>query len=144
MEDIAPTVRFCSPLGQRPLLPRTYIESVLSDSSRPFFSRHRPFLALYEQTLAQKALEVANEYTDPALKQKYTNAALRFRIPYWDWASDPDIPDLVAKQQSIQLTTPTGVQTIPNPVYSYTFPPLYSDFADGLPDEKTVRFPHPR
>jgi tyrosinase len=99
--------------------------------------RHRPYLALYEQTLTKLVSDIANEFTGPE-KQDYVNAALRFRIPYWDWASDSSLPDVVASQGTIQVTTPQGNQTIPNPLYCYTFNPLPADFGSGLPDEQVV------
>ncbi len=56
------------------------------------------------------------------------NAAASLRLPYWDWAMDPpagqnDVPDSIA-QPSIQVITPNGTQTIPNPLYQYTFHPI--------------------
>jgi tyrosinase len=102
-------------------------------------NRHRPYLALYEQTLTSIIKDIANQFTT-ADKQKYVDASLRFRVPYWDWASDTYLPDIVSKKEKVSVTNPNGtVQTINNPLYSYTFHPLSSDFGDGLPDEKMVR-----
>jgi tyrosinase len=43
-------------------------------------SRHRPYLALFEQHLAKHVTDIANEF--PADKrQRYQQAAQRFRIP---------------------------------------------------------------
>jgi hypothetical protein len=61
-------------------------------------------------------------------------------VPYWDWASESVLPDIVSTQETVTVTTPSsGSQEIKNPLYSYTFHPVYSTFGDGLPDEKTVR-----
>jgi hypothetical protein len=38
-------------------------------------------------------------------------------------AGQNDIPDSIA-QPSIQVITPNGSQTIPNPLYQYTFHPI--------------------
>ncbi|CCA72436.1 related to tyrosinase precursor (monophenol monooxygenase) [Serendipita indica DSM 11827] len=98
---------------------------------------HRPYLALFEQVLYKHVNDIAASYTDAAKKTKYQAAARSFRIPYWDWALNADLPDFVSQQTTVTVDTPTGQQTIPNPLYQYTFHPVYSDFGDGLPDEKT-------
>lgn len=54
---------------------------------------------------------------------------------YWDWALYADLPEVVATQQQVTLETPQGVQTIPNPLYSYGFHPMYQDFGEGLSNE---------
>jgi len=46
----------------------------------------------------------------------YQTAANNFRLPYWDWASVADMPDVVS-QQYIQITTASGVETVSNPLY---------------------------
>jgi tyrosinase len=109
--------------------------------------------------LAKHVADIANEYP-AADKQKYQTAAQKFRIPcvfptcatlqlisltlhrYWDWALNADLPDVVSRQRQVTLNTPQGSKTINNPLYSYTFHPMYSDFGDGLPDEKMVGSVH--
>lgn len=83
--------------------------------------------------------EAANEFPDGPLRQRYSQAAISFRIPYWDWAAvpsdgGPTMPDSVTSQ-SVNVTVPSGdnVTTttiqIANPLYSYVFHPLVpSDF----------------
>ncbi|KAG8829703.1 hypothetical protein FRB91_002786 [Serendipita sp. 411] len=109
---------------------------------------HRPYLALFEQTLGTHVNNIANEFKDPAAKDRYQKAAQRFRLPYWDWAMNADAPDFVSMQKQVTLDTPNGTKTIDNPLYQYTFRPMYSTFGDGLPDEKmweswpsTLRWP---
>ncbi|PVF95429.1 Di-copper centre-containing protein [Serendipita vermifera] len=97
---------------------------------------HRPYLALFEQTLAKHVADIANEYQGDQ-KQKYVNAAQRFRTPYWDWAANADLPGFISTQSQVTVNSPTGQRTLPNPLFSYTFHPLYSNFGDGLPDEAT-------
>ncbi|KAM7189411.1 hypothetical protein V8F20_010141 [Naviculisporaceae sp. PSN 640] len=46
---------------------------------------HRPYLALLEQTLYRRMVNIANKYTDSAVKARYLNAAQKFRLPYWDY-----------------------------------------------------------
>ena len=43
--------------------------------------RHRPYLALFEQSVFKHICEIANQYPDAADKKKYLAAAQRFRIP---------------------------------------------------------------
>ncbi|KAG8808043.1 hypothetical protein FRC17_004155, partial [Serendipita sp. 399] len=99
--------------------------------------RHRPYLALFEQALAKHVTDVANEYP-AATKARYVAAAQRFRIPYWDWAANADLPDFISLQREVTVNSPTGSKTFPNPLYSYTFHPMYSNF-DGLQEETIVR-----
>ncbi|KAL1618339.1 hypothetical protein SLS54_007316 [Diplodia seriata] len=42
---------------------------------------HRPYLAMYEQTIYNTMSRIAGEFKDP----KYRDAARRFRLPYWDY-----------------------------------------------------------
>ena len=46
---------------------------------------HRPYLAMMEQTLYAKMLDIANAYEDPTMKRDYLAAADRFRLPYFDY-----------------------------------------------------------
>jgi tyrosinase len=48
------------------------------------------------------------------------NASLTLRHPYWDWAVYPALPDVVAEPK-ITVNTPTGWQTMDNPLYQYVF-----------------------
>ncbi|CAG7854383.1 Tyrosinase; AltName: Full=Monophenol monooxygenase [Serendipita indica DSM 11827] len=84
---------------------------------------HRPYLALLEQEIYNCMIQEANRFTDPAKKTKYLEAAKRFRLPYWDWAANGDIPDFISQQPTVQLETPDKgiVDNIPNPLYQYNF-----------------------
>ncbi|KAH8770537.1 hypothetical protein BGZ57DRAFT_437429 [Hyaloscypha finlandica] len=106
-----------------------------------FLTWHRPYLALYEQLLASHVQAIAQAYNSTT----YQAAANNFRIPYWDWASTPAMPDVVS-QQYVQITTPSGVKTVANPLYQYkfhTFPlnPAYFPASDGplAMDQFTIR-----
>jgi tyrosinase len=66
-----------------------------------------------------------------ATKARYQQAALTFRIPYWDWATEPPSGDkyfpTIVGQPSISVITPTSDNKpvlIANPLYSYKFNPL--------------------
>ncbi|KAF7945069.1 hypothetical protein EAE96_009849 [Botrytis aclada] len=99
-------------------------------SSILFAPWHRPYLALFEQYLFQIIQKIAATFP-AATKTRYQQAALTFRMPYWDWAATPPTGDkyfpTVVGQPSIQIVTPTSnnkpVQ-INNPLYSYKFNPL--------------------
>lgn len=50
----------------------------------------------------------------------YKVAADNFRIPYWDWASTPQMPDVV-NAPKLKITTPSGAQSVDNPLLQYKF-----------------------
>ncbi|MCJ1391703.1 hypothetical protein MMC18_004568 [Xylographa bjoerkii] len=95
---------------------------------------HRLYVALYEQLLHANARSIAATYNSsdgPA----YRVAAEAFRIPYWDWSLNPTMPGLI-NTPTITITTPKGVQDVPNPLYNYTFNPLPT--SPGFPERDTV------
>ncbi|TAQ87719.1 hypothetical protein B7494_g3943 [Chlorociboria aeruginascens] len=81
-----------------------------------FATWHRPYLALFEQVLASYVQTIAKTYNSAL----YQTAADNFRIPYWDWAAVMQLPDVVS-QPTVQINTPTGLQTVNNPLYFYQF-----------------------
>jgi tyrosinase len=97
---------------------------------------HRPYLALFEQVLHDRAIDVANEYPIGEARNKALDIANRVRLPYWDWAMDPPnaqegvVPESV-RCRTHTVTFPNGtVADIPNPLYRYDFHPLkYEDFS---------------
>ena len=97
---------------------------------------HRPYLALFEQVLHDRAVDVANEYPIGEARDKALSIAARVRIPYWDWAMDPPNPEEGVipgnlRCRTVTITFPNGtVGDIPNPLYRYDFHPLnYDAFA---------------
>lgn len=82
-----------------------------------FLPWHRPYVALFEQTLVNHAIEIAKEYDD----EEWTQAAETLRAPYWDWAEDATVPAF-AGEQEIEVETPDGKENIANPLYDYHFP----------------------
>jgi tyrosinase len=105
-------------------------------SSNVFLPWHRPYLALFEQALQRKAVEIANEYPAGDPQKKALSVANRVRLPYWDWAITPDnstegIMPASLRRQSVTVTFPNGTsENIPNPLYAYNFHPLkYEDFS---------------
>lgn len=92
--------------------------------SNIFLTWHRPYLALYEQTLYSHVQYIANTF--PANQRaRWQNAAKNFRIPYWDWAAPPcsgclSYPALITTQY-VNVNTPTGMQSQLNPLFRYDF-----------------------
>lgn len=64
----------------------------------------------------------------------YKNAADNFRLPYWDWATAASMPE-IANVKNLTITTPSGVETVPNPLYAFAIPnlqtPLFPANAEG-------------
>ncbi|KAF2115499.1 hypothetical protein BDV96DRAFT_646497 [Lophiotrema nucula] len=106
--------------------------------SNIFPTWHRPYLVLFEQMLYLNAQQAVNEFPAGALKTRYTTALSSLRMPYWDWAAIPPsgqsvLPSSLTKT-TVTVTTPKGVITIPNPLFSYTFHPLSaSDMGNSRP-----------
>jgi len=114
---------------------------------------HRPYLAFYEvgaapdtrlpdtdtafqQILYNLIQQIAQLYPAGPVREMYTSAAAKFRIPYWDWASIPAagesvFPASVGGSPTVAVDGPVGNQTIANPLWSYQFKPL---IPGDLPD----------
>jgi tyrosinase len=120
--------------------------------SQLFGSWHRPYLALFEQILHDRAVDVANEYPVGKAREYALAIADKVRMPYWDWAMNPsngegDMP-LCLRSPTATVTYPNGTKgDIANPLYRYDFHPLkYDDFSplsDFEFDEwnHTIRYP---
>ncbi|KEF59470.1 uncharacterized protein A1O9_04314 [Exophiala aquamarina CBS 119918] len=122
-------------------------------AATPFATWHRPYLALFEVALCSKpasrswapansrqqvlwthAQGIAEAYPDDQ-RPRYRAAALALRIPYWDWAIHPELPDVVT-EPLVTVNTPVGTRTIENPLYQYVF---QSDAAgNGFPSTDPV------
>jgi tyrosinase len=102
---------------------------------------HRPFLALFEQILHERAVDVANEYPIGQARDRAMELAARVRLPYWDWAKAPPnteegvIPHSL-REKCLEITFPNGtVAEMVNPLYKYDFHPLPSElFAELVCD----------
>ncbi|SPQ18279.1 b447e784-f57a-40e5-89a7-874d54feefc1 [Thermothielavioides terrestris] len=93
-------------------------------SSVLFPTWHRPYMALYEELIQT----IAGFWPAPE-RQRYQDAARRFRIPYWDWAATPPsgesvLPRSIGGSPYVDVEGPNGLQRIANPLFSYTFKPL--------------------
>lgn len=96
-------------------------------SSNLFPCWHRPYLALFEQKLQQAAVYVAEQFPAGPTRQMYLSLARTIRMPYWDWAAAPiqGLPTLplIVSSKYATVHTPTGDQTIINPLFRYDFHP---------------------
>jgi len=97
-------------------------------SSILFPSWHRAYMALFEQQFYSVMQTVVNSFPAGKKRNKYAKAASTFRVPYWDWAAQPPtglqtLP-AVFTSQTVSVTTPSGQQTIQNPLFHYEFAPL--------------------
>ncbi|KAK6539639.1 hypothetical protein TWF694_009845 [Orbilia ellipsospora] len=109
-----------------------------------FPSWHRPYLAAYEQILGGIMQNLASEYPAGAVRNRYQAAANRFRLPYWDWASDASVPDIIGNQPQVTVEKPQGFVKINNPMMSYSFHPFSTSFFPDNPFNswaQTVRQP---
>jgi tyrosinase len=111
-----------------------------------FLPWHRAYIALYEQSLVNYAIQIANEYP-ASVRSTYVAAAQRLRAPFWDWAADYNIPACAAAS-SISVYVPGGSsvvqQTMTNPLLSFRFPTgaasQFGQIVDpGLDTTRTVR-----
>ncbi|KAK0709679.1 hypothetical protein B0T26DRAFT_805332 [Lasiosphaeria miniovina] len=97
-----------------------------------FSTWHRPYVVLFEQTLVSHALGIAGQYP-PNVAPTYLAAAQTLRQPFWDWASDPRLPDAVTTANTT-VNGPRGKLTLRNPLYSYQFqrPAVEASFGGPL------------
>lgn len=104
---------------------------------------HRPYLALYEQLIGAQVQMVASQYTG-SNRAAYQAAAQSWRLPYWDWASNYNLP-AAATQQQVTINGPNGRMTVNNPLYQYkwqTFPlNSASNYFPHINDPDTWQWP---
>ncbi|RYP87352.1 hypothetical protein DL769_000556 [Monosporascus sp. CRB-8-3] len=98
---------------------------------------HRPYLALYEQNLYDIVQYIASLYP-PEKQEHFGKVAKSFRLPYWDWAATPPngtgvLPLSMGGDPNIAVSGPNGVQTIANPLFSYTFKPFNASIFPEMP-----------
>ncbi|EUC44489.1 hypothetical protein COCMIDRAFT_98124 [Bipolaris oryzae ATCC 44560] len=122
-------------------------------SSSIFGPWHRPYLALFEQILHDRAVDIANEYPIGQARNKALKIAARVRLPFWDWArrplkSDEGVIPATLRVPRLSVTHPDGtVGEIPNPIFRYEFNPVpQTVFAEMVEYEfkdwnHTIRYP---
>lgn len=86
------------------------------------------FINRHQQILYGAIEFIATQFEGESERSRYIAAGERFRIPYWDWAVLPTAGESVypktVQLPSVDINGPAGLQTIANPLYSYSFHPL--------------------
>ncbi|MCJ1400073.1 hypothetical protein MMC11_003276 [Xylographa trunciseda] len=123
-------------------LPGSIHPGYCAHSLPTFATWHRPYLAMFEQSLFRQIANVAarfgrSETLSPARKQDYVKAAKQFRLPYWDYYRPRDY----------QVTMPGVVNndTTEAP-YDYHMPQIFTlqdVMVKTLPDEQLVAMSNP-
>ena len=93
-----------------------------------------PLLLKKKQSISKYAQDIASKYPE-SQRGEYVGAAEKLRIPYWDWASNPELPESVVTKD-ITINTPEGSKTVPNPLFSYELKPSPDA---GFPSNAEVR-----
>lgn len=83
-----------------------------------FLPWHRPYLSIFENSLITEAQGIAKGYKNNSMV--YLEAANDLRIPYWDWAASPKLPDIATKPK-VEIDTWNGKEIIRNPLFQYNF-----------------------
>ncbi|KAK8126358.1 uncharacterized protein PG998_002117 [Apiospora kogelbergensis] len=112
---------------------------------------HRPYLAYFEQVMYNIVQYIASLYPAGPQRIRFQQAALTFRMPYWDWAATPPynqsvLPLSVGGDSDITADGPSGVQQIANPLFTFTFKPLDRSVFPEFPFfewNETKRAPNP-
>jgi tyrosinase len=94
-----------------------------------------------QQVLYGFIKQIASYYEPGPIRDGYVAAAVRFRIPYWDWAAVPSsgnsvLPACVGGSPGVEVDGPNGTQRIANPLFSYEFNPLDSTLLPDFPVSK--------
>ncbi|KAK6343604.1 hypothetical protein TWF730_011195 [Orbilia blumenaviensis] len=108
-----------------------------------FLPWHRPYMALFEQTIWKHASDIVDEIPDGPKKEKFKAVLPGLRLPYWDWAADGSIPEEICQQNFIQIESVRyDKESIQNPLFSYWFSDLseFKNYPWGDVKE-TIRFP---
>ena len=87
---------------------------------------HRAFQIQMEKAIRYYAGEIAREYEDPEVRERYIKVANELRLPYWDWASADTmingVPELFTEEKvPVQLPPNEDPDFIINPLKYYTF-----------------------
>ncbi|KAK0671041.1 hypothetical protein QBC41DRAFT_335569 [Cercophora samala] len=122
-------------------------------SSILFLTWHRPYLALFEQALYTSIQKIANQFPEGTLRTKYVEAAKTFRMPYFDWASQPPsgssaFPSAFTTPNLQVVDIDGKTKSTANPIYRFVFHPV-NPSPGNFPTQwsrypTTVRYPNPR
>ncbi|WPH00686.1 tyrosinase precursor, Monophenol monooxygenase [Acrodontium crateriforme] len=102
-----------------------YLAGYCDHDSILFPGWHRAYVALYEQQIVSHAQSIAARYTGSDAAA-WRNAASTLRVPFWDWAANPrdsgEYAPHFLRVDTFNIQTPTGTQTIKNPLKLYKIP----------------------
>lgn len=91
---------------------------------------HEEFVCslISQQVLYSHIVAAVNEFPAGAARNRYAQAALSWRHPYWDWAAQPSDGQSVLptsmSSPTVNVIMPNGSTTIANPLYAYRFHPV--------------------
>lgn len=122
----------------------------------PFPTWHRPYVVFFLKPVAAVSMGRILRGTNPANFMSYSSKCFlasadycsdifpqpaldyiaTLRVPYWDWAATPAVPDVVTTH-SITIHTPEGFQGIDHPLHNSTFQTDVS--GNGVPSGDPVR-----
>jgi hypothetical protein len=81
-----------------------------------------------QQVLYSHIVAAVNEFPAGAARNRYAQAALSWRHPYWDWAAQPadgqSVLPTSMSSPTVNVIMPNGSTTIANPLYAYRFHPV--------------------
>ncbi|KAF6829899.1 tyrosinase 2 [Colletotrichum musicola] len=80
---------------------------------------HRIYLLHFEFLISQAAMKIAERYPEKE-RGLYLRAAESLRLPYWDWLSNSELPDVVTRE-NITVHAPEGRGERANPLFAYMF-----------------------
>ncbi|KAI0101334.1 tyrosinase central domain-containing protein [Nemania sp. FL0031] len=90
---------------------------------------HRAYMLLFERRVSDLMMEEA--VTRAKETEEWVLAAKRWRLPYWDWAVKPSLPDLVRAERICiiqswddQAQSPSQMEEVDNPMYRFQMPGL--------------------
>ncbi|KAJ4297390.1 hypothetical protein N0V88_004310 [Collariella sp. IMI 366227] len=110
-----------------------------------------PYKPWNGQSLYNAVQEVAKQFPQGALRDKYVQAAKDFRAPYFDWASQPPqgstaFPSALASP-NVQVVDVDGkTKSVTNPLFRFAFQPVNAPANDLSQQwrryQTTVRYPN--
>ncbi|KAF2731878.1 Di-copper centre-containing protein [Polyplosphaeria fusca] len=106
-------------------------------ATQSFPTWHRPYLAMLEQALYEKMLDIAELYNEPR-KSDYKKAVEKFRLPFWDYHRPRDYN---ARFPGVRLGDATTFYP-----YDFRAPQIFTVAnvkVQMYPDDREVQIPNP-
>ncbi|KAM3455655.1 hypothetical protein NHJ6243_008450 [Beauveria neobassiana] len=88
---------------------------------------HRAYMLLYERRISDLMMEEALQRKHE--NEKWVQAAECWRLPYWDWAAHPSLPDIACDETISVIKSWNGrdepqMEDLGNPMYRFQMPGL--------------------